>query len=1269
MTQLTNDFEGGTNGTTITSANSGGTSGTAFDSTTIGTGATLTYDSTHAAHGSLSMKVATGSTSSSDFAHWGSTTLGGTISKLWFRVYLYFAAMPAATTGLMRFEAASGQCARLDIDAAGNIEFRDSGNSVQLTSTATVPTGAWFRVEGFCTASATAGQLEFKLFTTSMDEVTPDETQTSGTALNTGAGVTAVDWGIPAGVTNTTYWEDDVATSDVGYIGPAVVNVTSSGSLALSAASMAGTASVPITSTGSLSLSDMAMAGTAFTGQAVTSSGSLSLSGLSPSVDVTVPPEFPTNPLGILVELLLNGTWTDITTFVYWRAGISLSNGRPDESSTIQAAALTLTLNNQDGSFTPKNASGNYYPYIVRNTQIRVSVFSASSSGQTYSGYRFWGEVSAWPPKWDPSGTDVYAEITAAGYLRRLNQGSAIGSATYRYVTSLVSPDAPLAYWPGEDGSSATQIASAVSGVGAMSITGSPSLSSDTAFGGSDPLPQMNGSVFTGAAGAYSSGSQTFTSTGIHTWTCPGGITSIQVECWGGGGGGGNAADNVGASAGDNGTSSYFIGDSVTVTANPGHGGGGGGHGGLGSGGSGGSGSSAPVHFSGGAGHAGGSGPRGGGGGGSGGTASAGNDAPSPPSGATAVSGGGPGGNGNNASSGGNGKTPSSGPGGGGGGADAASTAAGGGGGGGEYARNGAVAVTPGKTYTLRVGPGGSGAGGTYAGGNGYAGKVALTYSASSVPNANCFRFLLDIPSGGGVSGAVYARFTTAGTIARADVVYSTGGKLQLIGYNSGGTALFTSTAAGAYNGVPVVVSVELTPSGTSVAWALKTAPPGINSAITTVASGTLASATLGGVSNVYSNPNGTETGAVGIGHFIIHSDVPSIIGLAAAASGYTGELAGDRFARLCNEEAIGFSLVDPARWYFEDSTDSWTGSNATIAQSTAWNDPGDGGVTSLLITSSGAAGNWYAFSPSVPVLPGEYVTVNGTLYTPAALGAVGLNIDWLDATKTYLSTTSGSSYATSNGQVIYAVTSGAAPASAAFYRVTAIDAETVTAGKLLYVDYVRGGAAMGPQVDDKLVNVLQAIEDLDRGLLSETTSMFGLGYRTLASMRNQTAVLTLDYSLAELAGSLEPTYDDQLTRNDVTVSRTNGSSVEVVDTTSLMSVNDPPNGVGSYTYSLSVAAESDAQLQGIANWILTLGTVDEERYPVVTVDLRRSEVASLFATVPALVPGDFFQITNPPPFLPASTIKQLAYGFAETLNNFEWNIEINAVPESAYGS
>lgn len=85
--------------------------------------------------------------------------------------------------------------------------------------------------------------------------------------------------------------------------------------------------------------------------------------------------------------------------------------------------------------------------------------------------YRFVGEISAWPPRWDVSGRDVWVPIEAAGVLRRYRQGiKPLRSALYRHITGLATPY--KAYWSLEDSEGATQVASGYAGGKPMAATG-----------------------------------------------------------------------------------------------------------------------------------------------------------------------------------------------------------------------------------------------------------------------------------------------------------------------------------------------------------------------------------------------------------------------------------------------------------------------------------------------------------------------------------------------------------------------------------------------------------------------------------------------------------------------------------------------------------------------------------------------------------------------------------------------------------------------------
>ncbi|MET9876579.1 hypothetical protein ABZZ36_18420 [Actinacidiphila glaucinigra] len=83
---------------------------------------------------------------------------------------------------------------------------------------------------------------------------------------------------------------------------------------------------------------------------------------------------FPQTPLDVLVEMMLAGTWTDVTDWVYLRDRIQMAHGRADEAARPDPAKCTLTLDNRDGRFCIRNPMSPLYGLIGRNTPLRVSV-------------------------------------------------------------------------------------------------------------------------------------------------------------------------------------------------------------------------------------------------------------------------------------------------------------------------------------------------------------------------------------------------------------------------------------------------------------------------------------------------------------------------------------------------------------------------------------------------------------------------------------------------------------------------------------------------------------------------------------------------------------------------------------------------------------------------------------------------------------------------------------------------------------------------------
>lgn len=204
----------------------------------------------------------------------------------------------------------------------------------------------------------------------------------------------------------------------------------------------------------------------------------------------------------VQVEMYLNGAWVDVTSYVMVRdesGNLAITRGRTDEGSTTEQSTCTMTLNNRDGRWSPRNPMGVYYGVIGRNTAVRVSV----PNGLGGKSYRFQGEISLWPQAWDTTGTDVYSEIEASGILRRLSQGPAPTLSVIN--TALTNPVSPnlRAYWPMEDAADSATLVSALTTGAAMTFTGTPTMAGYEGFPGSDPTPLTDSNVFTGRVADY----------------------------------------------------------------------------------------------------------------------------------------------------------------------------------------------------------------------------------------------------------------------------------------------------------------------------------------------------------------------------------------------------------------------------------------------------------------------------------------------------------------------------------------------------------------------------------------------------------------------------------------------------------------------------------------------------------------------------------------------------------------------------------------------
>ncbi|MGD6750996.1 hypothetical protein [Streptomyces sp. BH105] len=202
----------------------------------------------------------------------------------------------------------------------------------------------------------------------------------------------------------------------------------------------------------------------------------------------------------------------------------------------------------------------------------------------------------------------------------------------------------------------------------------------------------------------------------------------------------------------------------------------------------------------------------------------------------------------------------------------------------------------------------------------------------------------------------------------------------------------------------------------------------------------------------------------------------------------------------------------------------------------------------------------------------------------------------------------------------------------------------------------------VGPQRPETLLTLFQEAADADGGMLVESRDRLGLLYRDRSSLYTQEPALVLDYAAGQIvAGSLEPTDDDDATRNDITVSRTGGSSARAVLEEGPLSVLPPPAGIGLYDESVTLNVDDDVQLESIAPWRLHLGTYDGARYPSVT--LRLHKHPELIDTVLAMREGDILRIVNLPPWVAYGPVDLILTGLSETYMPRTWTVTFTCEP------
>lgn len=195
------------------------------------------------------------------------------------------------------------------------------------------------------------------------------------------------------------------------------------------------------------------------------------------------------------VELYIRGAWIEVTSRTR-AASVTVSIGRTPGAKQAEGARIIATIMNDDGWLTEGNPLSPWYPDAARGCQIRVSgVISGVAVERATATINTMRLVT--------SGPNIgRMQITATGTLQQIGQGSEpLLSALRRGI-----PDtSPIAYWPCEDGSGSTLVASGISGGKSMRVIGYAKPGSVAGPGGSAPLIDLSSGASLVADVPYSS--------------------------------------------------------------------------------------------------------------------------------------------------------------------------------------------------------------------------------------------------------------------------------------------------------------------------------------------------------------------------------------------------------------------------------------------------------------------------------------------------------------------------------------------------------------------------------------------------------------------------------------------------------------------------------------------------------------------------------------------------------------------------------------------
>jgi hypothetical protein len=198
--------------------------------------------------------------------------------------------------------------------------------------------------------------------------------------------------------------------------------------------------------------------------------------------------------------------------------------------------------------------------------------------------------------------------------------------------------------------------------------------------------------------------------------------------------------------------------------------------------------------------------------------------------------------------------------------------------------------------------------------------------------------------------------------------------------------------------------------------------------------------------------------------------------------------------------------------------------------------------------------------------------------------------------------------------------------------------------------------APMGVQGVSTFLDLARECEDAEQGVIVERG--LGLGFLTWDFRSNVPVTMALDFASGHVADPPEPTDDDQRLINVIKLTRKGGGEVIATDNASVALS-------GAYIDEPTVSLASDLQLIDHAGWRLHIGTVDELRWPQITLDLRRNP--GLIPTWCAMRIGSRITIANPPSVVAGGPLDLILEGFTETIGMHTWDVVMACSPAAPW--